>query len=61
LPATVGASMLIWGLTTWAGSTGNVSGGGASAVSARGSNHVPEPPAANAFNFSQGSNLALKR
>jgi hypothetical protein len=60
LPATLGVSMLIWGLTTWSNSTGNAAAGH-EAVSSRGSNHVPEPPAADAFNFSRGSNLALKR
>ena len=60
LPATLGVSMLIWGLTTWSNSTGNASAGPA-AVSSHSPTRVPEPPTADAFNFSRGSNLALKR
>lgn len=54
LPATLGASMLIWGLTTWSKSTG-------AAARPPSSTQVPEPPRAAAFDFSRAPNLASMR
>lgn len=48
LPAAIGIPMLIWGMTTWAGSTGaaaNTSPSGHTGV-------VPSPPPASPFDFS---------
>lgn len=49
LPAAIGTSMLIWGLSTWIGST-NAASAPAS------SNTVPEIPPDSAFNFSPSTN-----
>jgi hypothetical protein len=54
LPAALGASMLIWGLTTWSNSTG-------AAARPPSSTQVPAPPSASAFDFSRGPDLASKR
>jgi hypothetical protein len=47
LPAAVGVPILIWGLTTWVGSTS-----AASANSSSSSGTVPEVPPSSAFDFS---------
>jgi hypothetical protein len=47
LPAAVGVPILIWGLSTWIGSTS-----AASASSSSSSGTVPEAPPASAFDFS---------
>jgi hypothetical protein len=49
LPAAVGVSMLVWGLTTWGGSTSAASNPGKSGT-------VPDAPPAAAFNFSPATN-----
>jgi hypothetical protein len=50
LPAAIGVPMLIWGLSTWMGSTN-----AANPSMASNSNTVPEAPTASAFNFSPGT------
>jgi hypothetical protein len=54
LPATLGASMLLWGLTMWGDSTG-------AAARPPSPHSVPEPPKAAAFNFSGAPNQASMR
>jgi len=47
LPAAIGVPMLIWGLSTWVGSTSAVSSPASSS-----SGNVPDAPPASAFDFS---------
>jgi predicted phage tail protein len=54
LPATLGVSMLIWGLTTWSNSTG-------AAAKPPSSTQVPSAPSAAAFDFSGAPNQAALR
>ena len=51
LPAVVGGTMLIWGLSTWLGSTG-------AASMPSGSTTVPDAPQASAFDFSPATGSA---
>jgi len=52
LPAAIGVPMLIWGLSTWAGSTGAASAQSSSSSS----DTVPDAPPASAFDFSPATN-----